>query len=191
MSLDSARTELRSILLEKSVKTGDFTLASGAKSNLYVDCRVTTFDSRGAVLVGQLMHALVRHEEAARGIQVNAIGGLTLGADPISLSTAMTSSMAGDATPIRCFVVRKEAKGHGRGKRIEGNFQSGDSVVVVDDVITTGDSTLKAIAAIEEEGGKVAFVAVLVDREEGGKANIEGKGYPVAALFKRSELVDV
>ena len=191
MSLDSARTELRSILLEKSVKTGDFTLASGAKSNLYVDCRVTTFDSRGAVLVGQLMHALVRSEEAARGVQVNAIGGLTLGADPISLSTAMTSSMAGDATPIRCFVVRKEAKGHGRGKRIEGNFQSGDSVVVVDDVITTGDSTLKAIAAIEEEGGKVAFVAVLVDREEGGKANIEGKGYPVAALFKRSELVDV
>jgi orotate phosphoribosyltransferase len=191
MSLDSARTELRSILLEKSVKTGDFTLASGAKSNLYVDCRVTTFDSRGAVLVGQLMHALVRSEEAARGVRVNAIGGLTLGADPISLSTAMTSSMAGDATPIRCFVVRKEAKGHGRGKRIEGNFQSGDSVVVVDDVITTGDSTLKAIAAIEEEGGKVAFVAVLVDREEGGKANIEGKGYPVAALFKRSELVDV
>ncbi len=191
MPLESARSELRSILLEKSVKTGDFTLASGAKSNLYVDCRVTTFDSRGAVLVGQLMHNLVRREEAARGLQVGAIGGLTLGADPISLATAMTSSMAGDATPIRCFVVRKEAKGHGRGKRIEGNFNAGDSVVVVDDVITTGDSTLKAIAAVEEEGGKVAFVAVLVDREEGGKANIEGKGYPVAALFKRSELVSV
>jgi orotate phosphoribosyltransferase len=191
MSLESARSELRSILLEKSVKTGDFTLASGAKSNLYVDCRVTTFDSRGAVLVGQLMHDLVRREEAARGLQIGAIGGLTLGADPISLSTAMTSSMAGDATPIRCFVVRKEAKGHGRGKRIEGNFNAGDSVVVVDDVITTGDSTLKAIAAVEEEGGKVAFVAVLVDREEGGKANIEDKGYPVAALFKRSELVSV
>ena len=191
MSLDSARSELRSILLEKSVKTGDFTLASGAKSNLYVDCRVTTFDSRGAVLVGQLMHDLVRREQAARGAKVDAIGGLTLGADPISLSTAMTSSIAGDAPPIRCFVVRKEAKGHGRGKRIEGNFNAGDSVVVVDDVITTGDSTLKAIAAVEEEGAKVAFVAVLVDREEGGKANIEGKGYPVVSLFKRSELVDV
>lgn len=191
MSLESARSELRSILLEKSVKTGDFTLASGAKSNLYVDCRVTTFDSRGAVLVGQLMHDLVRKEQAARSAKVDAIGGLTLGADPISLSTAMTSSIAGDAPPIRCFVVRKEAKGHGRGKRIEGNFNAGDSVVVVDDVITTGDSTLKAIAAVEEEGGIVAFVAVLVDREEGGKANIEGKGYPVAALFKRSELVSV
>ena len=191
MSLDSARSELRSILLEKSVKTGDFTLASGAKSNLYVDCRVTTFDSRGAVLVGKLMHDLVRREQAARGVQIDAIGGLTLGADPISLSTAMTSSMAGDTPPIRCFVVRKEAKGHGRGKRIEGNFHAGDSVVVVDDVITTGDSTLKAIAAIEEEGGKVALVVVLVDRDEGGRANIEGKGYPVASLFKRSDLVSV
>ena len=191
MPLTSARSELRSILLDKSVKTGDFTLASGAKSNLYVDCRVTTFDSRGAVLVGQLMHDLVRREQAGRGIQVDSIGGLTLGADPISLSTAMTSSLAGDTPPIRCFVVRKEAKGHGRGKRIEGNFHAGDSVVVVDDVITTGDSTLKAIAAVEEEGGKVALVCVLVDREEGGKSNIEGKGYPVAALFKRSELVNV
>jgi orotate phosphoribosyltransferase len=156
-----------------------------------VDCRVTTLDSRGAVLVGQLMHQLVRKVEAERKVRVDALGGLTLGADPISLSTAMSSSLAGDSTPLRCYVVRKEAKGHGRGKRIEGNFQSGDNVVVVDDVITTGDSTLKAIAAVEEEGAKVAFVVVLVDREEGGRANIEAKGYPVAALFRRSELVDV
>lgn len=188
---DTDRSELRSILLAKSVKTGDFTLASGAKSNLYVDCRVTTLDSRGAVLVGKLMHELLRKEEAARGVKIDALGGLTLGADPISLSTAMTSSLAGDATPLRCYVVRKEAKGHGRGRRIEGNFTPGDTVVVVDDVITTGDSTLKAIAAVEEEGAKVGFVLVLVDREEGGRANIEGKGYPVASLFKRSELVDV
>ena len=188
---DTDRSELRSILLAKSVKTGDFTLASGAKSNLYVDCRVTTLDSRGAVLVGKLMHELLRKEEAARGVKIDALGGLTLGADPISLSTAMTSSLAGDATPLRCYVVRKEAKGHGRGRRIEGNFTPGDTVVVVDDVITTGDSTLKAIAAVEEEGAKVGFVLVLVDREEGGRANIENKGYPVAALFRRSELVDV
>ena len=188
MSTDS-RSELRSLLLAKSVKTGDFTLASGAKSNLYVDCRVTTLDPRGAVLVGQQMHQLVRAEEAKRGIKVDALGGLTLGADPISLSTAMTSSMAGDATPIRCFVVRKEAKGHGRGKRIEGNFSAGDSVVVVDDVITTGDSTLKAIQAIEEEGGKVAFALILVDRQEGGRENIESKGYPVVAAYTRAELI--
>jgi orotate phosphoribosyltransferase len=185
----SDRAELRTILLAKSIKTGDFTLASGAKSNLYVDCRVTTLDSRGAVLVGREMHQLVRAEEARLGIAAQAIGGLTLGADPISLATAMTSSMAGDATPIRCYVVRKEAKGHGRGKRIEGNFTPGDSVVVVDDVITTGDSTLKAIAAVEEEGGKVAFVVVLVDREEGGRANIESKGYSVASLFTKTQLL--
>ena len=184
-----ARSELRTMLLAKSVKTGDFTLASGAKSDLYVDCRVTTLDSRGAVLVGQQMHELVRSQEAALSKKVAAIGGLTLGADPISLSTAMSSSMAGDSPALRCFVVRKEAKGHGRGKRIEGNFTSGDSVVVVDDVITTGDSTLKAIAAVEEEGGKVEFVVVLVDREEGGRTNIESKGYPVAALFTKTQLL--
>lgn len=183
------RTELRSLLLAKSVKTGEFTLASGAKSNLYVDCRVTTLDPRGAVLVGQLMHKLVREQANTRRVDVQALGGLTMGADPISLATAMTSSMAGDATPLRCFVVRKEPKGHGRGRRIEGNFQPGDTVVVVDDVITTGDSTLKAIAAVEEEGAKVAFVVVLVDREEGGRANIEGKGYPVAALFTKTQLI--
>lgn len=187
----TARNELRSILLAKSVKTGDFVLASGARSNLYVDCRVTTLDARGAVLVGELMYELLRKEEQQRGVKVQALGGLTMGADPISLSTAMRSSLAGDGTLLRCFVVRKEAKGHGRGKRIEGNFQAGDTVVVIDDVITTGDSTLKAIAAVEEEGAKVAFVMVLVDREEGGRANIEAKGYPVAALFCRSELVDV
>lgn len=186
---DATRSELRSILLAKSIKTGDFTLASGAKSNLYVDCRVTTLDPRGAVLVGQEMHKLVRAQEASLGVQVGAIGGLTLGADPISLATAMTSSMTGDTPPLRCFVVRKEAKGHGRGKRIEGNFVPGEAVVVVDDVITTGDSTLKAIAAVEEEGGKVAFVVVLVDREEGGRVNIESKGYPVAALFTKSQLL--
>jgi orotate phosphoribosyltransferase len=188
---DSDRSELRALLLSKSVKTGDFTLASGAKSNLYVDCRVTTLDSRGAVLVGRLMLDLLRREEATRGIKIQAIGGLTLGADPISLATAMTSSLQSEAAPLRCYVVRKEAKGHGRGKRIEGNFQAGDSVVVVDDVITTGDSTLKAIAAVEAEGGKVALVLVLVDRDDGGRANIESKGYPVAALFRRGELVDV
>lgn len=90
--------------------------------------------------------------------------------------------------PTQAFVVRKEP-GHGRGKRIEGNFAAGDTVVVVDDVITTGDSTLKAIEAIEAEGGKIAFALILVDRQEGGHENIEGKGYPVVAAFTRADLV--
>lgn len=188
-SLSEDRNELADILRAKSVKTGDFVLASGKRSDLYVDCRVTTLDSRGAVLVGRLLHDLVRKEETARGVSIDGIGGLTMGADPIALSVAMTSSLNGDARPINCFTVRKEPKGHGRGKRIEGNFKAGDQVVVVDDVITTGESTLKAIAAVEEEGGKVAFVAVLVDRDEGGRANIEDRGYPVVAAFKRGDLV--
>ncbi|HYF35666.1 MAG TPA: orotate phosphoribosyltransferase [Prosthecobacter sp.] len=189
MSLEQDREELRQLLCAKSVKTGKFTLASGKESDLYVDCRVTTLDARGAVLVGRVLHDLLRREEASRGIQVAALGGLTMGADPITLSVAMTSSLAGDAQPVQAFVVRKEPKGHGRGKRIEGNFAAGPLVVVVDDVITTGDSTLKAIQAIEEEGGKIAFALILVDRQEGGRENIEGKGYPVVAAYTRKELI--
>lgn len=189
MSLQQDREELRTILKAKSVKTGKFTLASGKESDLYVDCRVTTLDSRGAVLVGRVLHDLLRQEEAARGLSIGSLGGLTMGADPITLAVAMTSSLAGEAKLVQAFNVRKEAKGHGRGKRIEGNFMPDQPVVVVDDVITTGDSTLKAIQAIEEEGGKIAFALILVDRQEGGRANIESKGYPVVAAFTRADLV--
>ena len=189
MSLDSDRSELRQILLSKSVKTGDFTLASGKKSDLYVDCRVTTLDARGAVLVGRIMLDLFKSQCAALNVTPACLGGLTMGADPLALATAIASSHAGDEPPTQAYTVRKEAKGHGRGKRIEGNFRPDEPVVVVDDVITTGDSTLKAIQAIEEEGGKVAFALILVDRQEGGRENIESKGYPVVAAFTRAELV--
>jgi len=113
-----------------------------------------------------------------------------MGADPISLAISMTSSLAGDPEPIHAYVVRKEAKDHGQTKRIEGNFKGGDTVVVIDDVITTGGSTLKAIEAVENEGGKVAFVAVLVDRQEGGRENIENAGYPVVSAFTKADLLD-
>jgi orotate phosphoribosyltransferase len=189
MATPAEREELRALLKSKSVRTGDFTLASGKKSDLYVDCRVTTLDARGAVLVGKVLLDLLKAETQKRGLNIAALGGLTMGADPISLSVAMASSLAGEAKPTQAFVVRKEPKGHGRGKRIEGNFAAGDTVVVVDDVITTGDSTLKAIEAIEAEGGKVAFALILVDRQEGGRENIEGKGYPVVAAFTRADLV--
>ena len=152
MATTAEREELRQLLKSKSVKTGDFTLASGKKSDLYVDCRVTTLDARGAVLVGKVLHSLLQAEIASRSLDVVALGGLTMGADPISLAVAMTSGLEGARPPVQAFVVRKEPKGHGRGKRIEGNFKAGDLVAVVDDVITTGDSTLKAIEAIEEIG---------------------------------------
>ena len=143
---------LKSILLEKSVRTGTFTLASGKVSDLYVD-------------------------------------GMTMGADPISLAVGMTSALEGADKKLQVFTVRKEPKDHGRGRRIEGNFQAGDTVLVVDDVITTGGSTLKAIDAIEAEGGKVAAALVLMDREEGGRQAIEARGIPVYALFTRSSLL--
>lgn len=188
-SLAEATAALRALLLKKSVMRGDFTLASGAKSDLYVDCRLTTLDAEGGCLVGQVMHALLRETEKSLGVSVTGVGGLTMGADPISLAVAMTSHMAGDAQPIHAYSVRKEAKSHGRKKLVEGNFKAGDSVVVVDDVITTGGSTLQAIEKVEAEGGKVAFVIVLLDREEGGRANIESKGYKVAAAFTRTTVL--
>src|SRR4051812_3064821 len=114
MSNDQARTELLDLLKRKSVFHGDFTLSSGAKSKYYIDCRLTTMDGRGAWLVGQLMHSLVRREEAAQGLTVQAMGGLTMGADPIALAAAIYSQSAGDQAPLRAFSVRKAAKAHGQ-----------------------------------------------------------------------------
>ena len=181
---------LRSLLLEKSVRTGTFTLASGKTSDLYIDCRMTALDPRGATLIGSVGWAAVRKKIAEDSLSVDAIGGMTLGADPISLAVGMASYQKSPEEALDVFVVRKEPKGHGKGKQIEGNFSSGDAVVVVDDVITTGGSTLKAIDAIEREGGKVAFALVLVDREEGGRNAIEDRGIPVVSLFSRSALLD-
>ncbi len=182
-------SQLRSLLLEKSVRTGEFTLASGKTSDLYIDCRVTAMHSQGAALVGSVGWKAVRERIQAEGLDIQCIGGMTMGADPISLSVGMASAQETPDEMIQPFTVRKEPKGHGRGKRIEGNFKSGDNVVVVDDVITTGGSTIQAIDAIEAEGGTVKFALVLVDREEGGRQAIEARGIPVVALYSRSTLL--
>lgn len=183
----SAKDNLKTMLLEKSVRTGEFTLASGKKSDLYVDCRVTALDNCGARWIGEVGWELVREKMEAEGLKVDAIGGMTMGADPISLVVGMAS--ADHEKALQVFTVRKEPKGHGRGKQIEGNFREGDKVVVVDDVITTGGSTLKAIDAIRKAGGEVIFCLVLVDREEGGRQAIEANGVPVTSIFTRSELL--
>ena len=182
--------DLKNILLDKSVRTGTFTLASGKESDLYIDCRVTTLDPVGANLVGEIGWAAVRERIQKEGLKIDAIGGMTMGADPISLAVGMTSARQNPDEMLQVFTVRKEPKGHGRGKQIEGNFKEGDTIIVVDDVITTGGSTLKAIDAIEQAGGKVAFALVLVDREEGGRQAIEERGIPVLALYSRSTLLD-
>jgi len=189
LNIDEARAALLEMLHSKSVFRGDFTLSSGAKSNFYVDCKLTTLDPEGAWLVGQLMHDLIRKELVASSVSVNAVGGLTMGADPIALAVGMYSHWAKDAVPLQVFSVRKSPKAHGQTKLIEGNFKRGDAVVVIDDVVTRGESTIAAIHAVENEGGTVAFVAVLVDRQEGGRDKIEAMGHRVVALFTKRDLL--
>jgi len=189
MRSDSDAQELLALLQTKSVARGDFVLASGARSSYYIDCRLTTLDPRGAWLVGKVMLRVIQAEAQRLSAKVDAVGGLTMGADPIALATAMQSHAANPASALRCFVVRKEPKGHGKGRQVEGNFKEDDRVVVIDDVITTGESTIKAIKAIQSHGGHVVFAAVLVDRQQGGRANIEAMGIPVVAAFTRDDLL--
>ncbi len=185
----SPQEQLKALLLQKSVRTGTFTLASGKISDLYVDCRTTALDPVGATLIGQMGWELVKTGILPQFPDITVIGGMTMGADPISLAVGMTSALQQAQRPLQVITVRKEPKGHGRGRRIEGNFKEGDTVLVVDDVITTGGSTLKAIDAIEAEGGKVAAALVLVDREEGGREAIEARGIPVFSMFTRTTLL--
>jgi orotate phosphoribosyltransferase len=188
MSLDSDRQSLLAKLKEKSVFFGDFSLSSGGRSSFYIDCRLTTLDPQGACLVGRVLNAMIQQEIAATGAPVASVGGLTMGADPVALAIGMSSWMEKSPRLLQVFSVRKAPKAHGQTKLIEGNFAPGDTVVVLDDVVTRGDSTIKAIESVEQAGGKVAFVAVLVDREEGGADKIRALGHKVLAAFRRVEL---
>jgi orotate phosphoribosyltransferase len=187
---DADRQKLLAKLKEKSVFFGDFLLSSGGRSSFYIDCRLTTLDPEGACLVGRVMNAMIQREIEATGAPVAAVGGLTMGADPVALAIGMTSWMESSPKLLKVFSVRKAPKAHGQTKLIEGNFAEGDSVVVLDDVVTRGDSTLRAIESVEAAGGKVAFVAVLVDREEGGSEKIRNLGHKLLAVFKRVELTE-
>jgi orotate phosphoribosyltransferase len=146
-------------------------------------------DPEGSWLVGSIVTALIREEESARNIKIDAVGGLTMGADPIALAAGMVSFRENPQRPIDVFVVRKSPKTHGQNKLVEGNFSRGDSVVVIDDVVTKGDSTLKAIESVEAEGGLVKFVIVLLDREEGGRQKIEARGVPVISVFRKRDVL--
>jgi orotate phosphoribosyltransferase len=160
-----------------------FLLVSGALSPEYLDCKLALSRPAGMAALGPVFHALLKPE-------VVAIGGLTMGSDPIAMATSQTS--AGTKQPVRWFSVRKEAKGHGQKKLVEGSVQPGEAVAVVDDVCTSGQSTIKALEAAREFGLKVAQVIVLVDRQQqDGMANIQkaaGEGVPVTAVFTKSEV---
>jgi orotate phosphoribosyltransferase len=177
------RAELIALLLDRSLKRGDFVLASGARSSWYVDCRPTTMSARGQRLIGALGLAAIREA----GWKPVAVGGLTMGADPVAYAIAAAS--ADDSQPVDAFSVRKEPKDHGTGKRIEGNFAPGDAVVVIEDVITSGKSALSAIEAVRAEGGTVLGVLAVLDREAGGRERIEAEGVVVKALVSAKELL--
>jgi orotate phosphoribosyltransferase len=173
------------LLAERSARRGQFTLASGRQSTLYIDARLTTMSPDGLTLIGPLAHETIVQSTW----HVQSIGGLTLGADPITYAIAYASART--PHPLRAFTVRKEAKLHGTGKLIEGPFHKGDRVAVVEDVITTGGSALRAVDAIRAAGGIVAGVLALVDREEGGKEAILDAGIPVISLVTATQILAV
>jgi len=171
--MSPARQELLRLLARKSFKLGQFKLSSGGTSDYYVDCRLTTLDARGAQLTGQVF----LEEIQSRAWKPQAIGGLTMGADPIVVAVAITSGT------IHGFLVRKAEKQHGTGQRIEGFRDKGARVVVVDDVCTTGASTIQAIEAAREFGFEVVGALCLVEREEaGGRPNVEKAAAPAPFL---------
>ena len=156
-----------------------FRLASGKMSKVYFDLRLATLSPEGQYLIGNLL----LDELTAHGLKPRAIGGLTMGADPVSTATAYASHLKGE--PLEAFVIRKEPKPHGRGRQIEGNVESGDEVVIVDDVLTTGGSTIKAVNIAREAGLKVLAAVVLLDRcEQDGRANVEAEGIPLYSLLQ-------
>ena len=167
---------LERLLLARSVRFGEFTLASGERSSYYIDCRLSTMSAEGMVLIGRLGVEAIR----ATGWAPAAVGGLTMGADPVSYAIAAASF--GSPPVIEAFSVRKEAKAHGTRQQIEGNFREGDPVVVIEDVITSGGSALRAVEAVERAGGMVLGVLAVVDRQQGGREAIEAKGHKVVAL---------
>jgi orotate phosphoribosyltransferase len=174
--------QLRRLLLERSVRRGDFVLASGQRSSFYIDCRLTTMSAEGQVLIGRMGLAAI----TAAGWRPRAIGGLTMGADPVAYAIAAASW--GTDLVIDAFSVRKEAKDHGTARLIEGNFKPGDEAVVVEDVITSGSSAQRAIAAVEGAGGRVVGVLAVVDREQGGGKVLAKDGRNVVVLTTTSEL---
>jgi orotate phosphoribosyltransferase len=180
--IDRSKLKLRNLLLERSFKLGEFVLSSGRPSEYYVDCRTSTLHPAGAVLIVELMRPILTE------LRAEQVGGLTLGADPIVAAISYASGLPAGGAAIPAFIVRKEAKSHGRGKQIEGCFEAGKRTVIVEDVITTGESALKAVAASKEAGATVVGVIAVVDREEGGREAIEQEGLPVRSLFTASEL---
>jgi orotate phosphoribosyltransferase len=181
----SLKDQLKALLVKKAIRysdTAEFKLASGRMSNFYIDCRKVTHNAEGKYLIGNIIFNMIKD------LPIDAVGGLTLGADPIAAAVSYTAFL--NKKPVHSFVVRKEQKEHGLKKLVEGDVQAGSRVIIVDDVITTGGSTIKAITAARAEGLEVKVVIVLVDREEGGREEITKYISDVRPLFTKTELLD-
>lgn len=177
---------LKQILIEKSYRQGTFTLTSGKTSDFYIDGKQTTLDAEGAYLCGKLLFELISAEQDV----IQAVGGMTLGADPLVTAVSVVSFL--ERAPIPAFIVRKEAKGHGTSNYIEGlkNLPAGGRVALIEDVVTTGGTLLKVIERVEAAGFSVGLVVTVVDRQEGGAENLARAGYPLKALFTKAALMD-
>lgn len=173
------REELLKLVKEKAIRKGEHTLSSGKKSNYYIDGKQVTLDPQGILLVAKTILTMLQ------GVQVDAVGGPTLGADPIASAVALLSSQTGK--PLKAFIVRKEEKKHGTQKRIEGpKLEAGDRVAVVEDIVTSGESVMSAIQEVEKLKCRVVRVICLVDREEGAGERLAK--YSFSPIFTRSEL---
>jgi len=168
---------LKSMILDKSLKFGDFMLASGKKATFYLDCRQITLDSVGAKLIGEGILDLLRQDK----MLPKAVGGMSIGADPIT--AAVITVAAYEGIPMKGFMVRKQSKDHGTGQFVEGPLAAGDHVVIVEDVVTTGGSSLEAIEKVEAVGAVVNGVIAIIDRLEGGAEAFHAKGYSLRSLF--------
>lgn len=177
----NARDDLMRHILEHSLKRGEFTLASGRRSNYYINGKLTTLDARGAYLVARVFLAMLADDVP------RAVGGLTLGADPIV--GAMLALGGLEDLDLRGFIVRKAVKDHGTKSRVEGPLAEGDTVAIIEDVVTTGGSAFEAIEAVEAIGCTVKRVLAVVDREEGGREAMEERGYRLESIFTASELL--
>ena len=174
------RARLLELVKTYALKRGHFILASGRESDYYLDCRMVTLHAEGGYLIGTLMF------QAMQGLGAQAVGGLTMGADPVATAVSIASFTAGQ--PMNAFLVRKESKDHGTKKLVEGPLEPGARVVIVEDTVTTGESALKAAAAVEALGCTVAAIMIVVDRGEGARERVEGAGYRFMPLFTKADL---
>jgi len=179
----TSRERLAALLVHRSVQLGDFTLASGIRSDYYIDARRTTMTAIGQLLVGRVAYETIR----AHGLDPTHVGGLTLGADPIAYAIAHRSAL--EDSPIDGFTVRKRPKEHGTGGRIEGGLPPTGRALMVEDTMTTGRSTQQAIDAVRAHGSEIVGVLTLVDRSESAAAFYEKQGLPLIALYSGSELL--